>query len=753
MGFYTNNDFFEQLDSFDGIKKHKSCVSFDGIVEYSNLENNFKDMCNLLINGNKLVVNKITLDNTILILLIKNIDVLQNIIIDTLYNYTKKFNIDIQNSLNNNYYYNEWFIDKYNEFFKNSIIFKKSLNVVDDYLKLDGKNIIDIYVNYIFYHNIINVKYNNLYLYEIFLQNHNIENIKNVYNYGMLFKIQNYFNGFSFSMKKYTNLLFNEELFNIFKNSQFSSNTTFINSVNIEITENIKKLLSNKKNTLLIDTIQLYIKMCLKFNNKKIFMTSYLINLCDRLQNDKTNYEIEKILLSLFKPKDETEIYEKILNCINDIMLSKKITKNINLINPEIESDKFISFKKQKYQIDYQIIGNNSWSGLYSNNTDNCYDDIILPVCFDYNYAIINKVLNNNDNTKISINYDKSIVIMNIEYPNCPKLFEIKMTLLQSIVFMTINNNNEITAIELEQTIGIHLVYLTPILNSLIKSKIIKRNKTTENNDINMKFIINSSFQSNAHKICLIKELESIKNISQNQTKLLNINNKIIEYFIQYQNIDMSYVDIKNYLTSQSIDCTISDIFKVINKLINSKIIKSSICFTTNLIVYKMISNTCLVNDKLVNDNLVNDNLVNSNLVNDNLVNSNLVNDNLVNDKLVNDNLVNDTLVNGNLVNNNLVNDNTYNSNVSIDNDDSESIKSESIKSESIKLESIKLEFSEFLLNKKRKIQVNFDSDSDSDNEKYYNNIDETKEDHEETKNKLIENIMKYAIDAIEFTL
>jgi hypothetical protein len=104
--------------------------------------------------------------------------------------------------------------------------------------------------------------------------------------------------------------------------------------------------------------------------------------------------------------------------------------------------------------------------------------------------------------------YDNSVVILEAEFLGKP--YKFNMTLLQAGVFMTINENNGISATSLNQLLGVTLKELSPILNSLIRSGLVVREGTNKN-DPSMGFNIKLNYSSANDKKCLITELEALK--------------------------------------------------------------------------------------------------------------------------------------------------------------------------------------------------------------------------------------------------
>lgn len=604
--------------------KVPSKALFKGLVRKDNLEIHFNNLCNNLLEEKYECVNQIDFDNTISLILSNDPSIVQKVILSVIDNHTKNFFDCVQKKLNLKEYSNEWFITEYNKYVKRASVFKKTFRSMNDYVKLENnKNMLNILLNYLFYYNVINKKYDvstegqnrKLYIYEIMTKFNDIANIEEFFT---LYKFYNYFLGFSFSLKEIRNLYFNTDLDNIFFNSPHSKSNQFHSFVIAKIDSDIKNLLNITDDTTEIEKaakkIQDHIKMCLKFSDKTHFIVTYASSFYKRLQEKTTDFLIEKELLTSFKPKDELELYIKMMFCIEDMMISEFITQSLkNMKDITFSSDKWKTFDKSKVNndmCDYTLIRNYAWEGSKYGKT-NKYGQINLPLELDYFFTILKALLcdpnssfsNDFVNRTIYLDDDNSNVTLDATFHNIT--YSLNMTLLQATVFIAINEHDGITAQSLEGVVGTSLKNLSIILNSLIKAKLIVREKVEKNNT-NMSFNINENFVSTETRICLVTILEDLKNpqvkqIQTNQSnqpsqqgqqneivkqqttlsqedieKLASAKNKLMVFFSKHLGKCLTLEQIKHFLSNNNANIKEQELLNILDRFTITKILKLS---------------------------------------------------------------------------------------------------------------------------------------------------------------------------------
>ena len=610
-------DYFAKFGEFVKFNKIDDSL-FNGMVQKLNAEKYLYDTFTLVLSGNSYNVSQLLITNTIAYILSKDVNILHNIIISVINKNTLTFNKTIQQLLIDNVYTNNDFFNKYNTFIKNAFILKQILKPFNTYfITNNNKHLITIYINYLFYTNVIDTLYyvssNKLYMYEILL---NCTDMTNITDFFSVYKLYNYYLGFSYSLQNITDrtLYFNTDLDTLFINTCKTSSPEFIKLMMTYIDTNIRdinKLLHIKN----IDTVQQtiknisdYLKMGIKLCNKTDFMVHYMNYLQSRLLdiNYICNINIETEFVKAFMFKDNTELYIKIFTCINDIKQSEFIT---NIINSACESNftynishNYIStllFNKNicKYMFLTYYAWKDSMIEHNLNNSSICINSINDSLFISYYTNILRNFLYNKDT---SINQHEFYTSVYIDYISTTgvfelisdKLYTINANLLQIMIFDIINKYGIVTAKDLSEKLGIPLAHLSLCINSLIDIKLIIKENTANNNPLMILKLNNNWIFHNTH-ICLVTIYENIKQkiyekqlqktkSTENLTKLYDsikeqelftINKAKIISFMADTSIICKY-DIIQYINTENLYITDTMLDNILTTLVSSNLLK-----------------------------------------------------------------------------------------------------------------------------------------------------------------------------------
>jgi hypothetical protein len=585
-----NPNFYNEFGNLVEINLHKNNLILTGINLDNNNFNKLRIMFKKILLGQTYDVNILELNLILNNLTSINRNILLSYYLEEVYNITNIFYLKLDELIHNNYtnYYFKIMYDKYS---KSIFELKKSLKIINDYLKnIYGSNILTIYANYIFYYLVINKTYQHngteKYLYKVFIDC--IDN--SLDDFMSLYKMYKYYKFFSESIKNNRELYFNKELDNIFTNN----NEDLLELIAVDTDKNIKLLSSFKyinstdKNEVkkLVEKTTDYIKMSLKLCDTSQFMTTYLKFLQKRIISRTVDPNIELEFshnLSFNANKDD---YIKIKYCIHDILSSDFITNQIkSLKNINFTSAKYLGFDKQTINLNkcrYSLLRKYAWEGSTYGKTLT-FSNLQEPPEISFYTDVLTNFLNKSDfyslkykEKNINIDYENSETIIEFSINN--NNYNIKCNLLQAIVIILINNNDNITAKQISDNLKISLRYLTETVNVLLKSTIIIRDKSLANNDKNNNFQINKSFYSNDVNICLLTVLdnykEEIKNIQHKKyIDELNIaNNNLLEFFSLNKNRYILSDEIEEHMKNTKLEI-INDI---LNKFINSNILIKS---------------------------------------------------------------------------------------------------------------------------------------------------------------------------------
>lgn len=608
----------DYFDPFGNVTKGKIPPEqiFKGLVRKTNYEKYLTDVFSEILKGNYSVVNQLAINSTVCYALSKGVDTLQKILISVINESTKNLHKSIQKMLSNSKYTNKNFLELYNEHVKNVMSLKRVLFVVSDYLKTDtGKNLINVYANYIFYTNVINSKYTvkgeEFYLYEILLKNSNKTDLEEFFS---LFKLYNYYFGFSFSLKTEREKYFNIELDKIFTSSDTSNSSDFVKIVMTDIDRSIRSLLKPEEDQKILEnTIQRaseYIKMCLKICDKTTFMANYLKYLQIRLMERSSNCDVENEFIKSFNFKDEPELYIKMRFCVNDMMMSNYVTQLIHGIgNVQFTSQKYVNCDTSKFNknmCDYTTIRQYAWKDGKLGNM-NYTERINEPPEVSFHIDLLDSLLKSKEgsfheefsNRTLFVDYDNSTAIMEVELSG--KTYKFNATLMQIIVFMTINNSGSISATDLSEKLGISLKNLALILNSFISTKLVSKSASS-NKDPQMILAINTKWSHKDDKVCLVSQLENIKqkmqggNITEKKVSA-QVNEEVVEVkdplpissqsdensiakaqLLKYfsENNESSYKQVKKYVRMNKLNIHKHTIKEILKRLVKTKILEQN---------------------------------------------------------------------------------------------------------------------------------------------------------------------------------
>lgn len=581
-----NIEYFSPFGTLVDIKSPNASI-FKGLTNTKNPEEYLKDTFVQILSGDHATVNQLFLNNTSYYVLSKGLDNFHKIVISAIVDVTLRFSKNIQQSLDVNKYSNQEFLNNYTSFVKNIIMFKKSLYLVADYFNTSNKkNLIYVYLNYLFYSNVINVKYatkdKEIYLYQLFLEYNDKPNISELF---ALFKIYNYYLGFSRSIKDDTNTYFNHNLEEIFINSTKSNSFEFMKYAMIEIDKNIKEIvnsknastsLSTEKLTQMIKKVTEYIRMCTNICDKTQFMALYLKYLQLRLLNKHNNFEIEYQFVRVFSYKYDPELFVKMEFCIDDMKQSNYVNKIVQTIGKITLENPIYLAANPNYMNNnickYFVLNSYAWKESKFGRTE---QSIIKEPAYSQFYVnLLNKILNHEDNKSFSrhfadrqlfFDYENSTVIFDVEMNN--KTFTFNATFPQFMIYDAINEHANISVKELADLFDTTAKNLTVVLNSLMQSKLIsvdpemRLNINTSFADVDgqtninlLSFIdlVKQKINENANKVAQTKQTQEATMQQENASR---VRTKILEFFTEVKLAEVS--SIKKYLNGNNL--TVSD--------------------------------------------------------------------------------------------------------------------------------------------------------------------------------------------------
>ncbi len=558
---------FKGWNSFRTIPINTKVITGFNLEKLQNfkIEDKFFDICNKFINDPTYKENKILLNKLQIYIISKGYEYTTTLLIKLFRTHYINLYNEIQELINDDTFtvakFNEMYIQLNNKLNK----IKFLLSSIDYSYKNElGKrteySFINLIKNYVSYDVLINSKYDcnseKVFLYELFIKE--IEHHFDTETILDVFRIYDFYNKFSHSVKNKTNKdgieYFNSELS---KKILLSDNIT--NRFLTRIIEMInKKIIDLAKNESL-DTYEVekeikYIRRLIDISpelcNKNLFMIMYKKALTDRLLMG-INPEVENEFLKSLNPQNDIDIYIKMKNQINDFKLNPQHNKYFVNLKVGGNSEKYKNIDVSNYdrkKVTVNVCRSYDWE--YENFSYNNYN---LPLELSIYTDIFNAYYKDRFNEReLGWDYDKCIGVIEFD---TDKHYNVKMNLLQMAVFYALNKSPK-SPNDISTEMKINLADLSPILNSLLISKLVYRELNSEATNPDVKFYINDKFAFVDTNISIVGAYEKLKKMQKSEPVVNNtlpsttlIRAKILAKVITEKSVSKDKVidDINNY--------------------------------------------------------------------------------------------------------------------------------------------------------------------------------------------------------------
>lgn len=529
-------------------------------------------------------------NNLIFILINKNPLLIKNTLIKFFDNETKKFTDEISRELDKEVFTIESFLDKYKKSYYSTIDFVRMLWQFDQSVIINGKkrtySYIKLIKNYLVYANIINRKYNFRGEQRYFLDILNIQlaNAGDVIleNIIPLYKMKEFYRRLSHHCSDKDNV-FNPNVDNKFM-STLGSNQQFVKSLVIFIHNKIselstQKILKNEDKEKLAEIV----RMISVFDEKSMVYIYYQKMLENRMICCTTNLELEKFLVKSFNITDDSKIVQEMFYKIEDIEESIIHKNNFRNLNIQIQSDKYKNMDISKLDLtilNMKVLRYFAWEDSKHINANNAdvkyidYDKFKLPIELSAYIDIFNAYYRKQYPTR-SINWNYNLGSAVIKIPIKDRLYHLKVTTSQMLLLYQFEFHDKITANEMAKNMGISLQALTPILNSLLRSRIITRDSRPAS-DPDVFIYINENFYSNDAKLSLVSLM--VKNVPDKK------DDAEIEDKFAIGRVNILQAKIVNILKR----------YKVVDKDALVNLVKSELLFEIDDILYNQVLDVCI---------------------------------------------------------------------------------------------------------------------------------------------------------------
>ncbi len=370
--------------------------------------------------------------------------------------------------------------------------------------------------DYAFYKNVIEQKYTHndkeKQLHEIFsdIMNKNSTTIDKIMPIFQMFK---YYERLSYAAGDKR-----EELFNIENQQEFlvglGSNVGFVKSLIKHIDDGLVQILDcpEEQKAAKIKSIKDVIRMGTQFNERDMFILYYMKSLENRLFKVVADLELEKDAISLFKVnKEDNRNIQRMFDMVKDIddcrhhkkfveRLEVKVKKSTQEKYAEVGLDPS-TFDKSKVTV--FPLRHGVWDLTLTDDVGNYKVPLELQPYLDIFNAYYTM---RHPHMNVSYDFNKGRAIVSVILSGTE--YKIEVTTPQLFMLKQFNAMELISARDLAKNLGMTLKQLTPVLNSLIKSGLVDREKGEKDNP-DLKFFLNKKFKRPQTEFSIISFMPS----------------------------------------------------------------------------------------------------------------------------------------------------------------------------------------------------------------------------------------------------
>lgn len=478
-------------DNFGEITYHTLNGSLSSIIFDNQLDNKidlFKQICKDILNGN-CDFNTVLFHNIVFSLVNKNPLAVDNAIIDVFDEVTKEINSNILQQIQKSEFTIDKFMESYKKYYSNSLFLNQYLMYFDKNVFVNNNNKyshLSLVRNYNFYKNVINQKYNGIYLYEVLtkLIETNISDIDTIIK---LCKMYTFYIKLSYIAKNNKNTLFNEDINKLFLIT-LGSNQDFVKKITQYIHQNI---VSN--NTESFSNIRELITIITKyFLEKDMFNMYYEKYLESRLLNPNCNYDTEFNFIQQFQRSTDNKIIQNMFYKIEDLKNYKIDTESYNKLNISISSDKFKNISNFDHKkVHAYLFRYYAWTQSVENNITYNISNIPEIDAYINIYKQFYNIKYKHRDIIWKFNYGTAIVKLTINKVE----YLLQVTTPQMLLLMQFVDNKKISASQLSINMGIQLKQLAELLNTFLRVGILTRDINKDPKDPSIEFYINPNFK------------------------------------------------------------------------------------------------------------------------------------------------------------------------------------------------------------------------------------------------------------------
>lgn len=476
----------------------------------------FEEMCKGILEESLADYNSLVFHNLVYQLTNENPNKVNNIIIESFNLVTEKIKNSLSDLIVGDDFTVQKFMDIYNNFISKSNEFSKYMMVFNNIIvkqnQIKQYPHINLIRNYLFYKNVINIKYNYkgkyMYLYEFLTEQ--IEKGSTEFNLIVsLLKMYTFYVRLSYVAKEAREQLFNIELEKMFLTT-LGDNQPFIKLLINYINKSIDLCLDkNKKEIILKNLIELLDFISTYFKERDMFNMHYEDNLELRLLKVNCDTELEKHLLYKFKRPDDNKVIQRMIYKIEDV----ESGKNLEILKKKTKISLTTLEYKGKINLDEIQLTNVSPMILrysaWNNSRTLDIQQIEPPIEMKAYMNILSKLYQSRYSRrelKWNLNMGEGVVKVNLGGKN----YSLRVTTPQLALLLQFNQKDKISAKELSENMKYPLSKLAIIINSFLMVQILEKDDK-QNNDPNLLFSLNNKFHYDSEKISLVNIIMTLE--------------------------------------------------------------------------------------------------------------------------------------------------------------------------------------------------------------------------------------------------
>jgi hypothetical protein len=458
----------------------------------------FEAMCKTLLSDDYSTVSIPIFHNTLFHLMNETPTLVHDTLYKILDTETVEFHDWILESLVTNIFTLNSFIAKYQHF---TVRTNRLSNFLQYYEEnsvrgLSQKSSVSLIRNYLFYSNVVAAKYTDelMNLYEVFNKILITEKVE-IQSVLSLFKMKHFYKTLCYNM--FTNISAYENINKDFL-TNLGSNQEFVRNMVTSIHNKLKMSKQSPPTDDDIKSINELVHLSTTFSERDIFNIYYQKFFEERLLAGQLDVSTERDIIKEFKVPDDNKFIQSLSYKLDDVIESGNIYKGYLDLKISVKSEKYVGLnvsELQRNMFHCTLMRHGAWENSSTDYIEYTIPMDIAPYVDIYTAYYKIKYAHR----KLYWNFNLGTCIYEIDFGNDNK-YEFKVTIPQLFVLLQFNKKEKITATELAQNMGITVKILGPILNSLIRARILNRESGANNNQ-NLCFYYNKDFTHPTRRI------------------------------------------------------------------------------------------------------------------------------------------------------------------------------------------------------------------------------------------------------------